>query len=237
MLLLRSPDGRPPSTVVGNHFLQRLVGATTRFIAPEQYERRDELMAAAATELSARGEKAWVIPEGASDALGMWAFVLAAREVAEQWSSMGGGGRVTWWHAASSGGTTAGLGWGADRLRSDVPIVASSVGESAGVLRGRVEAIWSEAATPTAALPTPDLEYLDEYVGLGYGRTTREELEIQVEISRLTGLVLDPTYTGKAFVALKHEIDAGRFDPDEHVIFWHTGGGFAAFAHDYGEVL
>lgn len=236
-LLLRSADGRPPPDVTGNHLLQRLAGAETRFVTPDEYTRRSELMAQVAAEMAGTGTTAWVIPEGASDALGMWAFVLAARELAEQWSDLGGAGAVTWWHAASSGGTTAGLGWGADRLRSDVPIVASSVGETAEELRELVTDIWTEASRPGTRLPEPNLEIIDRYVGLGYGQTTREELLVQTEVTRLTGLILDPTYTGKAFVALKGEIDAGRFGPGEHVVFWHTGGGFAAFAHDYGAVL
>jgi D-cysteine desulfhydrase len=237
ILLLRSAEGSPPETIEGNHLLQLLSGARVRYITPEEYDRRDDLMEAIADELTASGTTPWVIPEGASDALGMWAFVLAAREVAEQWAEFGGTGAVTWWHAASSGGTTAGLGWGADRLRSDVPIVASSVGESAADLRRQVESIWAAAGRSGAPLPQPNLEYLDDYIGLGYGKTTRDELEVQMEVTRLTGLILDPTYTGKAFVALKREIDVGRFEPGDHVIFWHTGGGFAAFAHDYSGVL
>jgi 1-aminocyclopropane-1-carboxylate deaminase/D-cysteine desulfhydrase-like pyridoxal-dependent ACC family enzyme len=43
-------------------------------------------------------------------------------------------------------------------------------------------------------------------------------------------MVFDPTYTGKAIHGLRVDIAAGRFRPDEHVVFWHTGGGFAVFA-------
>lgn len=233
VLVLRSPDGRPPATATGNHLLQRLAGAQVRFVTPEEYMRRNVVMAEIADAIG----DAWVIPEGASDALGMWGFVVAARELAEQWS-IAGGGPVTWWHAASSGGTTAGLGWGADRLGLDVPIVGSSVGETVAELETRVREIWAEAASPHGAtIPTPSLEIIDDYVGLGYGRTTTEELTVQAEVTRLTGLVLDPTYTGKAFFALHEEIRAGRFAADQHVVVWHTGGGFAAFAHDFTSVL
>ena len=53
----------------------------------------------------------------------------------------------------------------------------------------------------------------------------------------LTGLIFDPTYTGKAVYALKREIDRGRFSADDDVVLWHTGGGFAALAFDYGDSL
>ena len=46
-------------------------------------------------------------------------------------------------------------------------------------------------------------------------------------------MLMDPTYTGKALVGLKREIDAGRYGPDDHVVFWHTGGGFATFVEGF----
>ena len=50
-------------------------------------------------------------------------------------------------------------------------------------------------------------------------------------------MVFDPTYTGKALYALREEVRRGRFSSDDHVVYWHTGGGFAAFAHDWSDVL
>jgi len=230
ILYLRSPNGRPPDTAVGNHLLTQLAGAELRFITPAEYEQRDEIMAAAAAE---QPGAAWVIPEGASDALGMWGYVLAMREIHDQVARIPGP-PPTLWHAASSGGTTAGIGWGADRLGSRVAIAACSVGESAASLRARVEKIWAEAGTVTHA-PTPSIpiDYIDHHVGGGYGVVSDEELLIQREATSLTGLIFDPTYTGKAIVGLHRDIAAGRFGSGDNVVFWHTGGGFAAFAHDF----
>jgi 1-aminocyclopropane-1-carboxylate deaminase len=38
------------------------------------------------------------------------------------------------------------------------------------------------------------------------------------------GLPLEPLYTGKALLALKAQIEAGRFTPGTRVVFVHTGG-------------
>lgn len=229
LLFLRSPEGQAPAQPTGNHLLQRLVGAETRFITPEQYRRRDEIMGAAAAEI----DGAWVIPEGASDALGAKGFELAAQEVSEQWSTLAGG-PVTWWHAASSGGTTAGMGVTVDRLGLDVTVVGCSVGDPLDELANRIEDIWEESGVMPER---PRVELIDSYIGRGYGLTTDEELAVQLEATRLTGLLFDPTYTGKAIFALRKEIERGRFDDRDQVIFWHTGGGFAALAHDFSSVL
>ncbi len=229
VLYLRSPDGQPPSAVGGNHLLQRLAGAEPRFITPTDYVRRDQIMGDAADAIG----NAWVIPEGASDALGAVGFEQAAAEAAEQWAVQAGG-PVTWWHAASSGGTTAGMGTAADRLGLDVAIVGSSVGDPLDELADRIEDIWEESGHMPAQ---PRIELIDSYIGRGYGLTTDDEMEAQIQATRLTGLFFDPTYTGKAIYGLRQEIMAGRFSSDDHVVFWHTGGGFAAFAHDYAGVL
>ena len=62
----------------------------------------------------------------------------------------------------------------------------------------------------------------------GYARVDPAQPGVVAEATRLTGLLFDPTYTGKALFGLHQEIRSGRFGPDDHVIFWHTGGGFEA---------
>jgi D-cysteine desulfhydrase len=230
VLLLRTPDGRAPERIAGNHLLDLLAGAEVRYITPQEYAGRVELMAATADEQAAIGHVPWVIPEGASDALGMWGFVTAMTELADQMSAVPN--PVAIWHAASSGGTTAGLGWAADRIDSAVPVIGSSVGDTVPELTARIDTIWAEALTVRGGgWPTPTLELTDDHLGLGYGLTTADELRTQREVSAATGLIFDPTYTGKAVHGLRRAIDAGRFGPDDDVIFWHTGGGFAVFAH------
>jgi D-cysteine desulfhydrase len=225
VLLLRSRGGNAPERIEGNHLLQRLAGAECRFITGDEWDDRVELMQSVASELSDAGESAWVMPAGASDALGVAAFEHALVELGGQIE-----GPVTIWHASSSGGTTAGLALGVARHGLDMTVVGSSVGESREELVETVDRLLVEAAAGQAEVP---YEIVDEYVGLGYGKTTDEELQIQIEATQLTGLIWDPTYTGKALYALKCEIERGRFAADDKVVFWHTGGGFAAFAHTY----
>lgn len=230
VLLLRTPDGRPPDRYTGNHLLDLLAGAQVRYVTPEEYANRSEVMAATADALAAAGRTPWVVPEGASDALGMWGFVSAMIEIADQLAELTN--PVGVWHAASSGGTTAGLGWAADRTGNEIPIIGASIGDTVHELTARIDTIWAEALTRHGGdWPTPTLELIDDHVGRGYGLTTPDELRTQREVTAATGLVLDPTYTGKAIHGLRVEISTGRFGPDDDVVFWHTGGGFAVFAH------
>ncbi len=236
-LVLRTADGQAPASLRGNHLLDRLAGATVRFVDPAGYADRDAVMAEEAQKLEASGARTWVIPEGGSDELGMWGFVTAMSELADQLALIPRP-PVSVWHAASSGGTTAGMGWAAHRLGLEVTVTATSVGEPASDLRRRIDAIWERAADATGT-PVPEvaLDIVDRHVGEGYGIATPRELKTQAEATALTGLLFDPTYTGKAIHGLRLEIEQGTYRAGDHVVFWHTGGGFALFAHDFEGVL
>lgn len=230
VLFARTPDGEPPDEPTGNHLLQLLAGAEVRYVTPDEYRQRDRLMAAEADRLASEGHVAWVIPEGASDALGMWGMADCFTEIVEQ-ATVIDDPPVALWHAASSAGTTAGLGWMADRLASSIPLVAVSVGDPVADLRAHVEAIWSQACTAHGGpMPAPVLSYTDDHLGAGYGLIDPEQPAVVEEATRLTGLLFDPTYTGKAIYGLWREIRSGRFEAGTDVIFLHTGGGFAALA-------
>ena len=230
VLFLRTPDGRPPTTSTANHAIDVMAGAEIRYITPDDYVVRDEIMASAATEIRAAGRSPWVIPEGASDALGMWGMALAYQEMIDQ-TVMIPGRLAEVWHTSSSAGTTAGFGWAADRAGFPVHNVAVSIGDPVDELRARVEGIWRDATAVTGgAMPEPPLEYLGDYLAGGYGMVSDQQRRTQAEATRLTGLLLDATYTGKSLHALRSEIGKGRFSPEDHVIFWHTGGGFTALA-------
>ncbi len=225
ILYLRTPDGQPPEEVWGNHLLQRLAGAECRFITPEEYDERDSIMEAAAREVG----DTWVIPEGASDALGARGFVNAAHELAVQVKDFEG--PFTLWHACMSAGTTAGLILGAREARMDVKIIGCAVGDSADGISDRVRSILGEGT------PNVRWEINDSHIGGGYGVISDAEMAVQAEATRLTGLLFDPTYTGKAIYGLYREIAEGKFGQDDTIVFWHTGGGFATFAYNWSRFI
>ncbi len=228
-LVLRTPDGNPPAKRVANLVIDSLAGATVRYIPQDAWDDRDAIMAEEADRLQAGGHKAWVIPQGASDKLGMWGMSLGFQEMIDQIPEVIGTDVAEIWHTGSSGGTTSGFGWGADRAGYTTPIVALCISEPGESLVARITKIWSAGVeTFGGEMPDPPLECIDRYLTGGYAQVSDELVATQAEATRLTGLLFDTTYTGKAIYGLRKEIAAGRFDDDDHVVFWHTGGGFGA---------
>jgi len=223
LLLLRTADPSSPPPPVGNLMLDYLVGAEVRFITPAEYRERDRLMATAASELEARGERPYVIPEGGSNGLGSLGYVDAMAEVRAQLDAgLAGGPRAfdAVVHACGSGGTSAGTALGARRYEIAPLTHAVAVCDD----RAYFESVVGRIIEETVAL-MPELDVSarpmihDTWKGPAYGLASAEQASFIVEVARKTGLLVDPVYTGKALFALS------RLEPKpKRVLFLHTGG-------------
>ena len=227
-LLIRTSDGNPPERIVANHKAHHLSGASVHYTDPAGFADRQTKMESIAVDLARDGHQSWIIPAGASDALGMLGMADAMIELGSQLFEAGISA-PTIWHASSSAGTTAGFAWGAHEAGMNVHLVAVSVGDPIDELRGYVEGLLAAGVKKFGGSP-PDLEieYRDDFIGEGYSIIDDGQRPIEAEATAKTGLLFDPTYTGKALYGLYQEIQRGRWGPDDDVIFWHTGGGFAA---------
>ncbi len=212
-LFLRSEGA--PGAADGNHLLDVLVGAEVRFVTPEEYRRLEP------------PRDAYWIPEGASNEVGMWGYLVACEELRDRKF-------VAIVHAVGSGGTTAGLVAGKAIHGVASPFVGVCVCDDAAFFHGRIESILRAAATrwpKLASLPPVGamVELVDGFVGLGYAKNRPEEWQLLREVAELEGLVLDPVYTLKAMMWLRQMIRDGRFTREQDVCFLHTGGIFGLF--------
>jgi D-cysteine desulfhydrase len=222
LLFLRTPQPSDPPAPVGNLLLDRLAGAELRFITPDQYRDRTDLMAQAAAELRQRGEVPYVIPEGGSNGLGALGYVAALDELLEQQRA----GELPReldliGFACGSGGTAAGIALGLGRFPEVAErAVAFAVCDDRTYFERVIADIMAEARRLEPGLPEPGpLEIRDEFKGPGYGVPSPEQLEFLLEVARVSGLILEPTYTGKALFGL------ARLSPKpRRALFVHTGG-------------
>jgi len=213
--------GTEPAVPDGNLLLDRLVGAETMFITPEQWPDRDRIMADVAERLRAEGRRPYVIPEGGSSPLGAWGYRAASAELAGQ-AKHAGLDLAQVWHAVGSGGTTAGLALGF--AGTDVEVCGVAVCDDAPYF-DEVIARFTEPFDVEARW-----RIVEGYQGTGYAEATPEELAFYAEVAKREGLILDPVYTGKAFRALTLEAQAGRLPTDRAVVFLHTGGIYGVFS-------
>ena len=234
-LLLRTPDPSNPPPLEGNILLDRMAGADIVWITPDDYKKRDELMAHEVAVLQEGGRKAYAIPEGASTALGALGYVRAAEELVNDITNTLGGARqsCTIISATGSGGTSAGLILGAKVFDMNARIAAVNVCNDRDYFLREIGTIC-EKAIADYHLDIDfdrkrDIEIIDGYVGRGFALSQPEELKLIKEVAQTEGIFLDPVYTGKAFFGMVEKL---KRDPEcfgERIIFIHTGGIFGLF--------
>ncbi len=244
-LLLRTADPAHPPAPTGNILLDRVAGADVQWITVADWQRRNELMAAAAERLAGEGRRAYVIPEGGSNALGSWGYLRAVVEELDPALAALPSRPTTVVYACGSGGTGAGLVLGAALCRwreRGIRLAGINVCDDRDYFVRAIGRICRDfrAAWPAApAIADDEIEIVDGHVGRGYARSRPEELAELVALGRSEGVVLDPVYTGKAWYGLVQELAGDRARFGERVVFLHTGGLFGLFpaADEIAQVL
>jgi D-cysteine desulfhydrase len=231
-LLLRpkAPAGPP----VGNHLLDGLFGAETREFSREEFApRREQIVAQVCAELRAAGRTPRWTPMGASEPLGCWGYMGAARELSEQLRSAGVG-ECDVVVAVSSGATYAGLvlGWllhGLEGLRVWAVPVSDDVAYHRESVSRLCEEVIAQFGLPVR-FDAAELRFIDGFVGAGYAVPYAAAMDALRLLARLEGIVLDPVYTAKAFCGLLDGIRRGKLARERPAVFIHTGGIFSDFA-------
>lgn len=232
----RAIDARPE----GNVLLDRLAGAEIRLITPAQYRDRTALLIETAKELAKGGAVPYVIPEGGSNGLGSLGYARAMHEVRGQLDLGLGGGRPfdVVVHACGSGGTAAGIVLGASKWEVAEEVRAMAVCDDAATFQARISAIVDEMRSLEPSLGHAARLIVDDSAkGPAYGIASDAQKKVVADVARLSGLVLDPVYTGKAFAGLWSACRRGEL-AGKRVLFVHTGGlpGVLAQASELADV-
>ncbi len=218
-----TPEHAP---LCGNLLIDRLVGAEVRLITPESYGRRAELMSELAAKLRAAGAAPYVIAEGGSDGVGALGYVEAMAELRRQLDAGVAGGKPfdLLVHACGSGGTAAGAALGAARYQVAGELCAMAVCNDEAYFEEVITRLISECRALRDDLVDPVPWRVDARAkGPAYAQSTPAQRAFMIKVARLSGLLLDPVYTGKAMFGLQQLCVSGKL-AGQRVLFLHTGG-------------
>jgi D-cysteine desulfhydrase family pyridoxal phosphate-dependent enzyme len=225
-------SGEPGEHPEGNLLIDRLLGAEIVWSTLEEREKTLQETFIASWEA---GERPFLIPLGASTAVGALGYAYAFDELLNQ--EVNPDWIIT---ASSSAGTQAGLVLGARRAGWNKKILGISIDHSEGELQSRVADLAAEASDRFGEkLPFAPAEILvnDNYLGAGYGIIGDPEIEAVRIFAETEGILLDPVYTARAAAGMIDLIRRGLFKEHENILFWHTGGTPALFARPYSSML
>lgn len=224
--------GEKVDQVQGNLLLDDLLGAEIVRVDEDTLEGIAARAAEVTQALNAQGRRAvQVVLTPWATTLAAAAYVGCALELDEQCRRAG----VVPKHVvvASSGGTQAGLVLGSLALGRQWT-VAGYTPIARPERRERVAAVVNDAARLLdldVQVTAEDILNEESELGPGYGKLSDGAVEAIRLVARTEGILLDPVYTAKAMSGLIRQIRAGAFQPDDSVVFVHTGGTPALFAY------
>jgi L-cysteate sulfo-lyase len=217
----------------GNPFLVHMMGAKVHHYAHGEDEAgADKALYAIASELKKMGKKPYVVPlSPGHPPLGALGYMLAAEEILQQARDFKMDAIVL---ASGSGTTHSGLLTGLRALGSQTQVYGICVRRSAALQRPRVVErcrTLSEMLDLGTPVQESDILLDDSTLAPGYGELNDRVYRAIFKAASSEGILLDPTYTGKAMAGLTQLIEQDIFADGQHVVFLHTGGLPGAFGY------
>lgn len=219
----------------GNPYLVKLMGAKIHYYPEGEDEAGADLaLETRAEEIAQQGGKAYVIPlSNAHTPYGALGYVDGAEELMQQLDEMHiePAGFIV---PTGSASTHCGFLYGVRACGSRAPVYGVCVRRDADSQRQRV-GTKLKAVIDTIGreidIPDSDIMCDDSMLAPGYGLLNDATVEAIKYLARQEGILLDPTYSGKAFAVLLEMLKGGEFTADQHVVFLHTGGAASLFAY------
>jgi D-cysteine desulfhydrase/L-cysteate sulfo-lyase len=233
-------SGRQPQYYdSGNPMLMKLMGAKIHYYpVGEDEEGADKALHERAAQLKEAGAKPYVIPlSGNHVPYGSLGYVKCDEETGLQLQqrSLSISEVIL---ASGSATTHSGMLAGLKALNNPMTVQGFCVRRDQHAQKQRVLNKTAQVAKMIGhneLITDADVKVDDQMLHPGYGQLNDQLKEAISLMAKHEGILLDPTYTGKAMAGLIQYIRDGRYDKQQNVLFLHTGGTPALFG--YPEIL
>jgi len=216
----------------GNNFLFQLMDVDSITVVPGGSPMLEQMEKLAAR-LKDQGRTPYIIPGGASNALGALGYVACAQETMEQLFHEGLNIH-TLIVPSGSAGTHAGIVTGMCGANTNIPVLGINVSRPKAVqeeLVYKLTRATAELAGVKQEIPASAVTCFGDYVGAGYSLPTDSMVEAVKLLARTEGILLDPVYSGKAMAGLIDLVRKDTFPKGSNILFLHTGGVPALYAY------
>lgn len=234
-------EGEMPQIYQGNVLLDRIFGARLIYDPNITQELEDQeiqgicpITGKVAEDYREMGKRPYLMPLGGATPLGNLGYINAVDELMNQLTEKGI--RADYLIAGTgTGGTQAGIECGLRLIKSSTKMLGISVSRHTQPKENEIAALCNTTmeflGIRDEIFVPNDISVNYDYIGEGYGAVTEGAVEAIRMAAELEGLILCHTYAGKAFAGMVDLIRRGVLTREHTVVFLHTGGGVANFAH------
>jgi len=204
-----------------NMYLCRMVGAEIIYCSKSDVAKT---MDKAMSDFEADGCRPYYIWGGGHCLQGSYAYYEAVRNLTKQINFS----PDYIFFASGTGTTHAGLHVGAKYFYPQAKVIGVSI---ARMKERGVNEIFKSVNELESYLELPysdrsDIIFKDDYIADGYESSSKNEEDLIRDMALKEGLILDPTYSGKAFFGMREMVLNNREMEGKNVLFWNTGGIF-----------
>lgn len=232
LVLEERVKGSYHSDASGNNFLFQVLGTKSISVVPGGSDMMQE-MQKVADKLSTEGKKPYIIPGGASNAIGAIGYVACAQETLQQLFEM----NLSIDHVvvpSGSAGTHAGMVTGFEGNNTHIPITGINVSRPKDLQEKIVHdlaLLTAEKVGVEQEISRDSVTCFDNYVGPGYSLPTEGMIEAVKLLATTEAILLDPVYSGKTMAGCIDLVRKDYFAGCENILFLHTGGAPALYAY------
>lgn len=231
--------GPKPEYLSGNLTLDAMMGTDIVFAGTDMAGAVDATIA----RYEAQGDKVYNLPAGGTAMTGVVGYIMAVKELMEQMEELDIHPRYVVC-AVGSLGTYGGLNLGVRYFKAPFQIIGVPVSPpdpDVDGLKAKAAAFMNEVsqfydmglAIDPAELIIHNGPAEAPYSGEEYNKPDPLTRKAMFELAREEGVILDPTYTGKAFRGFLDMVDTGIIPADADAVFLHTGGATAVWTKEH----
>lgn len=224
-------NSEQPKVITGNQLLNQLTGAQAIFMGKCDSSEREKYVHIVMQVLRDRGDKPYLIKNGATTGTGALGYVNAVIELVQQCKQQ----NLEIKHIfvpGGNGGIATGLIYGNALMGFPFKIHIISVEDDKPTLISHIEKTIGEICEITKLSFDYEVEkaadIVEKYRGQGWSYNTPESEKEVISFVRREGIHIENVYTSKLMVGFEDMVKNGEIDGDAAVI--HTGGFGSLFA-------
>jgi len=218
-------NSEKPESSVGNALLNDLLGVERIYMGAVDSSIREEYVHTVVKQQEEKGEKTYLIRNGATTGHGALGYVNAIIELVDQCEKEGLDIKHIF-APGGNGGIATGLVYGNALMGFPFTVHIISVEDTKPVLTEHIEKTIKEVEEITG-LPfeysvEEAADIVEDYMGRGWSCNTPESEQEVLDFVRTEGIYIENVYTSKLMYGYKDMVKKGRIDGSSLVI--HTGG-------------
>lgn len=217
----------------GNWKITKALGSENFFSDNKDRESSEELAKTVFAQLSISGHRPYFLPRGGASVEAVFGYIEFVDELQKQMAELSIQ-RLNLVVPVGSGSTIAGIWAGISALELDWNVIGICTSRPKEESKNKASGLATRALDRIGISQklSSNVEFMDQWNSEGYGQWSAELAKVILQAIVSEGLILDPIFTGKAYMGLLELLKQGKL-AGRPTVFLHCGGAPSLFLESF----